>query len=1534
MAEQQSNIKIESNTAQGGMNLDQSVSQISKGKLTYALNAAIENYDGNSVNYQNEPGNELCLEFPEGYQLIGKHFINEQNKHIFFLANPVTGGSEIGYMQNNDCVYRKLINADCLNFNIDFPIPKAVHKITNCSTQVYWPDQNGRRFLDLDNLPFATQEGSTICENTETSDIDCNKLKVQPNFSIPTLEVVDVISGGSLTAGTVQFAMQYADSAGGAYTSYYSITNPTPIANPQLVTADFNYPVGKSIVLNISNIDVTGYFQYFNLAVIKTVNGITSVELIGTYFIDESSKQIIYSGQNQTQIRLTIGDIFEKFPYYDVADDITSVQDILVWKGLTSIDRINYQGIANKIKLQWETWRIPSTEDYSNELLATNYRGYLRDEVYPFEIVFQLTNGKETDGFHIPGRAIGQNEWSKPDVPSTNEDFIGEGTSAPYWKIYNTAVVKGTDPSYVPYGDYKGKYQYGDFAYWESTEVYPCNDIYGELANQPIRHHKFPDVVVSPIFESPTYSVTGEITPIMQNNAFFPIGVKLNIQDVNTLIQSSNLTSSQKDDIIGFKIVRGDRNTNKSIVAKGILRNVGKYEREGTEYYFPNYPYNDLTEDPFLLEKSNAYNAECNVYEFTTSTDGTYSYTDCYTNETKTEEVVANVLTRVCSITVPDVAATLIGTISKLDYDTYELSSTDDTEYGFTQFRYPDIDGNYVYVKVYPGSPIIVQVEEGQKPQGLGAFSYEDTGLTFLATKLNAQSNPECYPANLSAFETEDSKLRHVFNSPETSFGQPFLGNVLKLESAIFGAGKGHFVEVKKNALYKLITKEAQEDALNSSLVVANIGGTFNSTAFFTAYQAYLQIYINGITRRNYGWSYNSIASYDYWATIQNNLGIKQRNLDISQYLYPGVQSVGEDINLNNFNRESSVYLKTDTALPYPSETNSLLIGGITPAIEDRSRWINSQKDCASPEEEFPISTVAYYAAIKNIFLNQWGQLYSYETIDTGFQVPLNSIETDVTIFGGDTFINKFSFKTKFPFFIDNRVGSPDDSDIAYDELGNVAYPQFWHSSRSILYDWSDGTTITTADPLKNIISIKAHVFDCPNNQLPPPDSSATPPVTNPGRTYYDGKMYMFAYGIPTFYCESSVNVDLRQAFNNKEGDFYPHVGSGIPDDWVQESFVPIVQDNTYYYNVTYSKQNKENLFTHLPVDWVEDDCYTNFPFKAIFSDKQENYLDNRVNNWLIYRPASFFDFPQNYGQLTALDGIQNKQVLARFYNKSLLYNALYTSQINTGGQVYLGQNLFSTNVPPLDFAETDLGYVGSQHKFLLKIPQGQVTIDAKRGQVFLLTGSGIQDISAFGSGMNRFFTDHLPFEILRWFPEIDIDNHFKGIGLHGVFDSKYDRIIITKLDYIPISNDVKYDAETKEFYIEIEYPQFPATTTTTTTNGEVTTTTTTTLAPVKVKQVISVTDTTYFCNKSWSLSFNLNTNSWVSFHSYIPNFYIAENNFFYSGINESCDLEIIAAEIIPATTTTSTTRPSFDCELVGEYAYVNCNLEGTAIQA
>ena len=1555
MAEEkeQGNIRQEFNNANLGLNMDQSVNQVKPGILTYALNAAVENFDASSVNYQNEPGNELCVSFPDGYSLIGSHFIQEKNKYIFFLANSITGQSEIGQMINADCIYRTLVNADCLNFNINYPIHKAVHRITNCSTEVYWTDGlNPRRYMDIDNIPYVTEILPNSCSVLVLDQLDCNKLKIQPNFNIPQLEIVDVVSGGDLTAGTYQFAIQYSDAQSNAYTSYYSVTNPTPIADENITSVNFNYPVGKSIVVNVSNIDVTGKYEYFNLAVIKTINNVASVELIGTYFINNSTTQITYTGQNKTNIRLAIADIFEKFPYYDIAQDVTVVQDILVWDQLTSIDRVNYQNIANQITLQWETWRIPPTENYADELNATNLRGYLRDEVYAFEIVFLLKNGKQTDGFHIPGRIQNFNEIGKPVIFSDNPDFIGNGTQAPYWKIYNTGSVTGTHPNFSPSSDYKGPYQYGEFAYWESIEKYPCDTaVWGDLADTPIRHHKFPDVLVSPIFESATPQIVADRYNVeMQlSSAVYPIGVRIDNEQIINLVRSSNLTDEQKDDVIGYKIVRGDRSTNRSIIAKGILRNVGSYVKQDETFYYPNYPYNDLKSDAFLLANNNAYTQLCEPFEIVVKEFnkvdelGPYleiRYTDCNTNKEGFQKFYTLSTPknphRVCSITKPTILGegvfnkrlqtpdgpviyyvpppfglpenNCIAYVSYANYDIW-IIEREGIRAGFEAAWQDPVSGYTTeWVSGLGGSGFgrfRIQVLEGTAPALI-------RGNRWNRRKIGEVRYEDCKDETpLPDFKDQ---LRQIFNSPETSFGQPFLAEILKLENVMYGGGKAHFVEVKDNAKYRLITKEVQNVAFQSSV---SIGGS-NVSAIFAAYQAYLEIYANGITRKNFAYSFNSVATYGYSSDIDNNLGIKQRNLDIKRYLIPGVQNVGDDNNINNFNRETSVYLKTNTELPFPSKTDSLMYLG-NPLIEDYSRFtIGDTRSCSTPQREQDINVVSYYGSLKNISLAQWGQIYSYTKVDTGFQVIFSpSIPVKQTIFGGDTFISRFAFKTKLPFFLENRVNAPDDSDVFYDAIGNIAYPKYWHSARSILSNVSSVSSV-----MVNLISHKANNFDCPNATEEYTSSNSPSELT-----YYDGYFYMFAYGVPSFYCETSYNLDLRQAFNNREGDFWPHVSTGIPDDWVQQSFVPIEQDNTYYYNVTFSKQNKENSFTNLPDDW-QSECATFFPFRTIYSEKQFTDENNTVNNWLIYRALSYYDFPQNYGNLISLDGIQNRAILARFENKSLMYNNLLTIDTSNPQAAYVGNpNMFSA--PPIDFAETDLGYVGTQNKFLLKIPQGQVTVDAKRGQIFLISGTQAVDLTAFGSGVNRFMTDHLSFEILRYFPDVNIDNNFNGIGLHGVYDSKFDRVIITKLDYIPLDKDIKYDDVTKEFYLENVI------------NGLV------------LRDQVYLDDPEFFCNKSWTMSFNFNTKSWISFHSYIPNFYIAENNFFYSGLNGCCDsvngeatFQAFVGEInkviptttttttpfTPTTTTTSTTMIPLDCTIEGTAIEIFCDLEGEAV--
>lgn len=1479
---EQQDIHVNGNQANVGLNLNSILREVKPGQLTYALNAQIEGFDGNSVTYQNESGNIPCFSFPQGYKVMGRLFIIEEDITVYWLANSTTGGSEIGIGNNTNCTYKTLVNQNCLNHDIRYPILKAVHKKTACGIEVYWASGNNpRRFIDIKNLPYAEVFSGTAespCEVTVLSTIDCNRLNVQPNFSIPKIEYETVDDDGSITEGTYQFAIQYGNFKGDAYTSYYSITDGIPILDPLKVSPNFDLPTGKSIRLDISRIDTTGVFDYFNLAVIKTINNITSPELVGIYKINRDTQTVLYTGQSKVDIKITMDDIFQKYPYFDRADDLTTVQDVLVWKGLETNERISYQNIVSQIKLQWQTWKIPpASNQYKDAINSATLKGYMRDEKYALSMVFLLTNGYQSDEFPFISREATEDDL----IPTLNGDVSTQGSICedvqplPRWKVYNTATSLGTilpssnsSNGIAKHGSsanndptnnacYEGPYEYGEFAYDESTEIYECNKaIWGDLAGKPIRHFRFPDNLISNHFDD-------------EGNVY-PMGIRINTADVWNLIQASSLTDEQKSQIAGFKIVRGNRASNKSVVAKGLLYNVGEYTKQSSTYFYPNYPYNDLREDKLIKKgaDSNPGSLILNNFQEVSSVKGIIgTFYD--------ENIPAGTLINDGDIVTLEYSGTMVGSAN---FDFFHNNQLKIQINGMTVFSETTIHTAYesfwtiksTVKRTSPNTATVITVLKVSGPsQQVFNGSFNLIGLDYNSNievvltggtqgnssndeDITAQSEKISYTtaASISAspylngFLGDESKARFTFHSPDTSFYQPSLGTILKLENVQSGFSQGHFVEIKNHSKYKFPSLGSYLTALGIGVAIGFASGTygvsdqpFDGAAAFSAFSIFNDITYKLIPRKNFAYQYNSIGIYDKTYPVPNNTGNKVRRIDIGAYLSSGINSVGDEFGINNYQRESSVYLKTNSILPFPSDINGV--------PEDQSRVTGSQAGCAGDTATRPISS--YYASIKRNNPGQYGQIGSYELVDTGFQwffdkTTNNALANLQSVFGGDIYINRFGLKRKYPFFLDNRIGleQPDDADISYNEVGNVGYPTYWFST-----DTRQGTGGIFS--LGSLFGVKLHNFDCSN-----------------GSFFYDsGKIYLFAYGIPYFFVESEVNVDYRQASNGKEGDFFPHVSGSIPDDWLQEINVSILQDNVYNYNKSFSKQNIENVFTTLPADFVPgQDCRMKYPNKAIWSDKQEDPVYYDKNSWLIYKPVSYFDFPLNYGRLISIDGVENREIIARFENKMVSYNTLLTVNAGSGLQAYLGNpTLFGS--PPVDFSDTDGGYAGTQHKLFVKTENGHLSIDAKRGQIFLIPGTNpaysrrqLTDISGTKFYTSQFFNENLEFKILRTFPTYPIDNHYNGVGLHAVYDAKYDRLIITKLDYRVIHDHLGYNAITGKFF-----------------EGDV---------------EIQLGDPNYFCNESFTVSFDFDSGSWVSFHSYLPNFYVPGPSYFFAGLQSS----------------------------------------------
>lgn len=1425
----QSNINQQINYVRVGLNTDNVKDQIQKGYVTDALNATVGNFDGNILTYQNEEGNIPCFDYPTGYKVIGKFNITQLSKVLYFLANPNTGNSLVSYVDNYNCTLLNylddsILGSDLLGFDINHPILKVEVKTTNCSTQVYFTDNfNRRRYIDLNDLPW---------KNSVVGQIDVNKMLVQANFSVPEIVSTKINIGGNLKEGDYQFAIQYANQNSDGLTAYYSVTNPVRIFLENKLTLNFNELTNKSISLFIDRLDITGLYTYFNLAVIKTINAITTVDLVGTFNIQTDTYEYTYTGNEQSNanIKLTIKDIKEQFPYYDIAGDLTQVDNQLVWADLVKEEDLSYQKIWNQVIVGWQTYQLPTliSEGYHNGANCANIESFHRDEVYPLLGCFILDNGKEEVACHIPGRIADVFDLqlisiSNPDIVSTATDICSPVTvSQPRWKVYNTGSVSGTSPLYNA-GDscYKGPYQYGEMAYWESTKTYPNKpEVWGPLAGKQIRHHKFPDSLITHIHDQNPFPL-GSDNYNNYNHFTYPIGFKIDVNSLYNAIQAStDLTDAQKRRIVGFKIMRGNRGSNGSIIAKGIVFNAGEYTKDGITYYYANYPFNDVNPDPFISKNP-----------------------------------VGN--------------------------------------------------------------------KSGANTQSL-----------------------------LNIFH----QSRYTFHSPDTHFYQPsgIQGSYLKLETAEYGNCKAHFVQVDKNAGEKLRTQKTLDIALAAG-IVATLGINVNVTTgtsttvniapvvhpqnFFPSFNGMLDIVDKLIPYTNYAYQYDGIGYYGNYQGVANT-GNKIRSIIHGGYITSGLNgSFGDDHSINNTFRESSVYLSLEGTLPYTHQGTSV--------PQDNSRVTASMMGVCGKSVPFFRNVSSYYASIKRNIPDQYGEIFSYQIIDTGtnskFFDKSNKQISSIDVFGGDIFINPFALKIKHSFFNKSTVNEKDGTDIDYNQdapshtnTGNIGYPIWYYSTDNLLVNINSANISGQITNFVNTFSTFPGLLGSllTLGLLPLAQSwlllielftqifvTLGLKITNldcyDGNDLYEkGEAYQYAYGIIRYFVESEVNVDMRQAYNINEGNFYPNIGADIPDQWLQETNTSIKNDNTYIYNKTYSKQNEETYFSLLRPDWEPgQSCFTYYNNRAIWSDKSD--LEETKNNWLVYRPANVFDFPKSYGKLKAINSLENREVLIRFENRSQVYNALST--VSTSGlTASLGTGtLFSGT--PLDLSNTDSGYAGSQNKFLCNSENGHIFVDAKRGQVILLKGNSIEELSSPKYLNSKWFSNNLPFNILKTIPNVDIDNNYNGIGLHGVYDNFYNRIIITKIDYQPLVEGIKYDGT--NFYLSTGfttvttyqsvagtktccpdgYSYFPSDDTPPCRKNnpigaakvpvdfvECPGTQIETTTQVEGKQIIDLNDSNYFCNKSWTISFSFLTNTWISFHSYQPNFYVEHENYFQSGNNNS----------------------------------------------
>lgn len=1505
----------------------------------YALNAVLGDLTGEEFLLQNESSNILKVVFPEGCSVVGHKVIQELGIVLYFLIND-SGESQLGYVrdatytsvtdkENVSCdnswynqelkplekitqtpfgFYTKIIDTTCLKLNRLYPID-IEYRVTDCGLNLYFTDYlNPRRFLYLDRdlnikKEFLTISGfdPTNCNlPIYTDELDCNKVLFNPEFSKPCVNLVDVGSNGQLKAGVYQFIVGYADRNGNPLTNYFPASSTIPIFNKSL-TVVTDYITHKSITVDISNLDTTT-FLYYNLVVVETINNFTEFKLLGTFPVNPSgTERYTYTGNPQDSKNLSSSDVFFRRPYYSTAKTVTKANNYLFFSGLREYNLLNLQSVISGVKLYWQTAAIPEAV-YAKERNTFYFRTYQRDEVYSFGIVFEFKDGWETCAFHIPGNSAsyylntyGINVLSS--VPATNPDIIIDesctnGTLDKYWQVNNTSSVIPSMSLYQFSENCSNNscWEAGDFGYYESTEKYPNNPlVWGDLCGQPIRFHKFPDSSISHIHDSKCGS-----KHFNESNIVHPIGVRVDHQSVlsalTTAVSNGLISQEDRDKIVGYRIVRGNRSGHKSIVAKGLLYDMWTYQKDSKNYYYANYPFNDLNNDVFISNDKNTYtqnnwNSLFSLPNSSPAIPSTYQQVGRYTFHS------------------PDVHFTnpQLGNILKLETVEYGESEgffnfcEDQAKYKrMTYFARLIALGmgvaaalssteekdcvTYTIKSDYKTKQKKYQVDsKGETPVGhvTGALTLGTGSITTNVQNHNwsgtadvpeidsTQDNSVClgfYENNKSDGKVQNTSQNKIIDSSITD-----LKNCKDID------GEHVVSEYSKSTCtgtpHQLLSTNTDNTIMNGinkflKILLGDGPQVIQQVLIgMREMDIVLKLIESLIPYKNYAIQYNSVGRYNNFCTVPS--GIKQRKIKRAVYLEPTMQTVNNSFTtslsdtsvVNNWNRERSVYLNVEEEGIYNLLKPHQVNGCIWP---DNSRVTMSDAGLSYNDLNKRIirNIASYYASIKNFIPNQYGSIHNISYLETSpclIRLDSQNESHEYTVYGGDTFINRFALKRKLPFFLQSRFKQLDGTDVTYSELGNVGYPNYYIDSQKALFDRLSGISAFTS--LLNPLSMLDEIVGLESARLD---------VKPVNLFYQKGYMYLYSYGIPYFFVESDVNVDFRHGENNQNKDFYPN--NSFLEEWLQEKNVPITEDNYYFYNPTYSKQNTES-FICVSRNTFENgnDCVVKHPNRIIYSEEQSTSADT-FDNWRIFKANSFYDFPLSDGLLTSADGIENYKVLVRLENNTKVFNAynliqtdVENIQVGTGG-------MFKSR--PQDFAITDLGYAGSQHKSLINTEFGHLWVDAKRGNIFNLglNASGLDEITK--NGMRNWFKENLVFQIQKEFnlPQEVIDNNLNGIGITIAFDRRFSRIIITKLDYTCKNKDVRYD---DGFYIEVGGERIP----------------------------VSLRDPQFFCDKSWTVSYNLATKTWVSFHSYKPLFY----NSFIDNF-ESCSVDSIWAHSVTNT--------------------------------
>ena len=428
---------ITRNTFLGGMAQDNLLSLSDKNTYRIARNAVSNNQRHKNFGLTNERSN---LKVVNTSDVVGTAYCEERNWTVVFKED-----DSLHLFDHNNRSFTKIVSADEFGCSWNFSKCDWIGNNVGFKTMdpcnelhVYFSAGCEYYKINLDlMLDPARKEGLKLELNCDTKcgyRENCEYFKVFKQGCAPkiTPKVFDNGgAGGELRAGAYTFVARLKHTDGGE-TNWFHFSEPVFVGSEHNIAGE---PSSSYIEVALSCLDCK--FSDMEIAVIENIGGIITAKVLNTVNYGNLNYTIRYNGNDGTPISLV--ELLGKEHTYLQGKHLEQKDGHMLYYGIKSRKNPHYQPQANQINTEFVVYEIPF-----EQVKKYNIRGLMRGETYAFSIVLNYIDGSHSHAFHIPSGGGGgsniqglsaNNSGSSntgvpsiPTIPSPGEQS-GEGQS-------------------------------------------------------------------------------------------------------------------------------------------------------------------------------------------------------------------------------------------------------------------------------------------------------------------------------------------------------------------------------------------------------------------------------------------------------------------------------------------------------------------------------------------------------------------------------------------------------------------------------------------------------------------------------------------------------------------------------------------------------------------------------------------------------------------------------------------------------------------------------------------------------------------------------------------------------------------------------------------------------------------------------------------------------------------------------------------------------------------------------------------------